>query len=144
LNLAIFFRGRALAAAGRVEEGIAEMRRIVSDPRAAQLAVTALWLVALAETCGENGRAQEGLDLVTTGLVTVEQTGLGAAELHRLKGELLIIKDPNNAAEAERSLRTAIEVARRQSARLFELRATVSLAIDGEPGSPRRSLRDAD
>jgi predicted ATPase len=49
------------------------------------------------------------------------------AELHRLKGELLMIKDPGNAAEAEQCLRFATEVARRQGARLFELRATVSL-----------------
>ena len=48
--------------------------------------------------------------------------------MHRLKGELLMIKDSGNHAEAERCLRTAIDVARGQSARLFELRATVSLA----------------
>jgi adenylate cyclase len=39
-----------------------------------------------------------------------------------------MIKEPGNVAEAECCLRTAIDVARRQSARLFELRATVSLA----------------
>jgi predicted negative regulator of RcsB-dependent stress response len=36
--------------------------------------------------------------------------------------------DLGNMTEAERCLRTAIDVARRQGARLFELRATVSLA----------------
>jgi predicted ATPase len=58
-----------------------------------------------------------------------EQTGVrnAEAELHRLKGELLMIKDLGNVAEAERSLRTAINVARRQGARLFEIRATVSI-----------------
>ena len=39
-----------------------------------------------------------------------------------------MIKDSGSVVEAERCLRTAIDVARRQSARLFELRATVSLA----------------
>jgi predicted ATPase len=39
-----------------------------------------------------------------------------------------MIKDPGQVAEAEGSLRTAIDVSRRQHARLFELRATVSLA----------------
>ena len=87
-------------------------------------------LPALAETCGNNGRAEEALDLVAQGLTTAEQTGMrvAEAELRRVKGELLMIKDPGNAAEAERCLRTAIDVARRQGARLFELRATVSLA----------------
>ncbi len=39
-----------------------------------------------------------------------------------------MIKDLGKVAEAERCLRTAIHVARRQDARVFELRATVSLA----------------
>jgi predicted ATPase len=87
-------------------------------------------LPALAEACGKYERAEEGLDWVAQGLATAEQTGLrvAEAELHRLKGELLMIKDPGNVVEAERCLRTAIDVARRQSARLFELRATTSLA----------------
>jgi predicted ATPase len=49
-------------------------------------------------------------------------------ELNRLKGELLLMKNATNVAEAERCLRTAIDVAHQQGARLFELRATVSLA----------------
>jgi len=106
------------------------MRRSVSDPFVAAAGMTTTWLVALAETCGKNGHAEEGLDLVDKGLTTAEQIDqrVAEAELHRLKGELLMIKDQGNAAEAERCLRTAIEVARRQGARLFELRATVSLA----------------
>jgi predicted ATPase len=103
------------------------MRRSISDPvRLASVSV----VVALAETCGKNRRTEEGLDLVTEGLTTAEQTGLrsGEAELRRVKGELLLMREPPDEARAERSLRTAIDVARRQGARLFELRATVSLA----------------
>jgi adenylate cyclase len=87
-------------------------------------------LVALAETCGKNGRVAEAFDLVAEGLTTAERTGLRMpeAELHRLKGELILIRDAANVEEAERCLRTAIDVARWQGARLFELRATVSLA----------------
>ena len=64
------------------------------------------------------------------GLAIAEQTGHRAieAELYRLKGGLLLINYPGNVMEAEHCLRTAIDVARRQGARLFELRATVSLA----------------
>ena len=130
LIAATFFRGWAMAAAGRAEEGIAEMRRSLSDPMIAEASVPAMLLIALAETCGKNGRAEDGLDLVSQGLATAEQTGQRAveAELHRVKGELLMIKEPGNVADAERSLRTAIDVAYHQGARLFELRATVSLA----------------
>jgi class 3 adenylate cyclase/tetratricopeptide (TPR) repeat protein len=127
---ATLLRGWAMAAEGRGNEGIAEMRRSISDPLIAKTFVPALVLPVLAEICGKNGRADEGLDLVTKGLVTAEQTGLKLheAELHRIKGELVMIQDPGNVAEAERCLRTAIAVARRQGARLYELRATVSLA----------------
>jgi tetratricopeptide (TPR) repeat protein len=125
-----FFRGWAMAAVGRGKEGLAEMRRSISDPMFAEAASTAQMLVVLAETCGKNGRPKEGLDLVINALATAEQTGqkLTEWELHRLKGELLMLQDPSNVAEPERCLRTAIDVARRQSARLFELRAAVSLA----------------
>jgi len=130
LFLATFERGWAMAAAGRGEEGFAEMRRSVSDPMFAESSVTPLLLITLAESCGKNGRVDEGLDLVAKGLATAEQTGqrVGEAELHRLRGDLLMIKDLGKVAEAERCLRTAIHVARRQDARFFELRATVSLA----------------
>jgi class 3 adenylate cyclase/tetratricopeptide (TPR) repeat protein len=121
---ASFFRGWAMAAAGRGEEGIAEMRRSISE------ASPGVMVHALAETCGKNERAEEGLDLVSQGLAAVEQTGrrMAESELHRLRGELLMIKDPGNMVETERCLRIAIDVARRQEAKWWELRATVSLA----------------
>jgi len=128
--VAAFFRGWAMAAAGRGEEGIAEMHRSISDPELATSLTTAHLVAALAESCGKNGRAEEGLDLVAKGLATAEQTGqrVVEAELHRIKGELLLTRGPPDEAQAERCLRTAIDVARRQDARLFELRATLSLA----------------
>ena len=145
---ATFFRGWAMAAAGRGEEAIAEMRRSISDPIIAVAAFPALLLVALAETCGKNGRVEQGLDLVARGLATAEQTGLRVveAELHRLKGELLLLQDSGSSAEAEVCFRTAIDIARCQAARLFELRATVSLAPllkqQGEINEARQMLRE--
>jgi tetratricopeptide (TPR) repeat protein len=127
---ATFFRGWATAAAGRGNEGIADMRRCISDPVLHPASASLAFLLALAQTCGENRHAEEGLDLVSEGLATAEQAGYRVleAELYRVKGELQMIKEHANVAEAEQSLRTAIDVARRQEARLFELRATVSLA----------------
>jgi class 3 adenylate cyclase/tetratricopeptide (TPR) repeat protein len=125
-----YFRGWAIAATGHGEEGIAEMLRSISDPRFAKAMGRAMLRAVLAETYGKYARVQEGLDLVAEGLATAEQTGQRAhdSELHRIKGELIMIKDRGNVAEAERCLRIAIEVARGQGAKLFELRATVSLA----------------
>ena len=50
------------------------------------------------------------------------------AELHRLKGELLLAESPDQAAAAEDCFRQAIDTARRQQSRAWELRATMSLA----------------
>jgi adenylate cyclase len=133
---ATFLRGWAAAAAGRAEAGIAEMRRSISDPMLAEALPSTLMLGALAETCGSNGRAEEGLDLVAKGLATAEQTGLKTdeAELYRLKGELTRKQfskqglEPTVQQETETSFRRAIEIARHQSAKWWELRATTSLA----------------
>ena len=54
--------------------------------------------------------------------------GFCEAELHRLRGELLRMHDSSNGAEAEACFRTAIEIAREQSAQSLELRATTSRA----------------
>ena len=48
--------------------------------------------------------------------------------MHRLKGELLLAQDSSNAAQAQQSFRTAIEMAQAQSAKSWELRAATSLA----------------
>ena len=49
-------------------------------------------------------------------------------ELHRLKGVLLLSQSAKNEIEAEARFRKAIEVAREQSAKSFELRAATNLA----------------
>jgi predicted ATPase len=60
-------------------------------------------------------------------LALVEETGerYYEAELRRLQAELLL--QQGHPAEAEAGFQQAIEVARQQSARSWELRATVSL-----------------
>ena len=49
-----------------------------------------------------------------------------AAELHRIAGTALMAQ--GKSVEAENSFRRAIEIARTQSARMWELRATTSSA----------------
>jgi predicted ATPase len=50
------------------------------------------------------------------------------AEIDRLKGELLLKQDHSNAAEAQKCFEQAINIARNQSAKSWELRATMSLS----------------
>jgi predicted ATPase len=57
-------------------------------------------------------------------------------------GELLLIQLPPDAAEAEASLQRALEVARSQSAKSFELRAATSLARLWQRQGKRDEARD--
>jgi hypothetical protein len=51
---------------------------------------------------------------------------LHLSSMHEIKGRLL--EGKSNSKEAQNSFRTSIEIARRQSAKSLELRATTSLA----------------
>jgi predicted ATPase len=64
------------------------------------------------------------------GFASIAKTGeqIGSPYLHHVKGELLLAQTPSDVPGAERCFRAAIEIARRQSARSPELRATTSLA----------------
>ena len=79
-------------------------------------------------------------------LALAERTGerYYEAELVRLKGELLLTQ--GQVDEAEASFQDAIEVARRQSAKSWELRSTTSLALlwqrQGQTGKARQLLSE--
>ena len=76
------------------------------------------------------GKVEEGLAALAEALRVVEDTGIGfyEPELHRLKGELLLARAPENPADAEACFRQAIAIARRQEAKSLELRAVMSLS----------------
>jgi tetratricopeptide (TPR) repeat protein len=127
LFLGTLTRGWALAVQGQIEEGTAEMRRLkLVGLEAAVGSHTA----ALAEVYLASERPDEGLEAVSHGLNSVEKTGQRNfdARLHQLRGELLLMQNSSNVEGAESCFRTAVEIARRQGAKLFELKATNSLA----------------
>ena len=63
-------------------------------------------------------------------LATSERTGHRAfeAELHRVRGEMLLEARSRQPRAAEEAFQTAIAVAKQQGTRSFELRAALSLA----------------
>jgi len=91
---------------------------------------TPLLMTLLAEAEAEAGRPDAGLLINDKELPTIERTGQRwyLSELHRARGEFLLKCPPYEMAEAEAALMRAIEVARGQSAKQFELQAAVSLA----------------
>ena len=83
-----------------------------------------------AEANAATGRYPEALTLVESGIVIAAETGqhFHDADLHRLKGALLRVTQPDAVAEAESLFRRALQIARGQEARSFELRAATNLA----------------
>jgi predicted ATPase len=75
------------------------------------------------------GRFADAHQALNEGLAVSEKNDdrCHEAELYRLKGELLLAESSDDAA-AEECFRQAIETARRQQSRAWELRATMSLA----------------
>jgi predicted ATPase len=84
----------------------------------------------LAEACRDSRQAEEGLRVVAEALDRVAQSRIVyyEPELHRLKGELWLCSEPADARQAETCYRRAIDVARGQCAKSWELRAATSLA----------------
>jgi len=106
-----------------MEQGIEAARAAGSDNERASIG-------ALAEAYGKTGRGADGLKLIEEALVVAGNSGQlpNEPELHRIKGELLIILDASKPTEAEGCFREAIQKAQRHGAKSWELRATMSLA----------------
>jgi predicted ATPase/DNA-binding winged helix-turn-helix (wHTH) protein len=123
-------RGWAMAQQGCSEEGIAHLREGLAAFSATEALLRPYFLCLLAEAWTETGRLDDGLNALTEALAVADEHDLRfyEAETHRLKGELLSKQDDSNAAEAQGCFERAIEIARTQSAKSLELRATMSLA----------------
>jgi len=125
----MIFRGWALAEQG--EEGTAQIRQGIDAWRAAgdELARPCC-LALLAEACAKEGQAEEGLSALAEALAVVHKTGerVYEAELYRLKGALLLARSTRQTAEAEACFHQALNIARHQQAKSWELRAAMSLS----------------
>ncbi|AGW95012.1 adenylate/guanylate cyclase domain-containing protein [Cupriavidus sp. DF5525] len=133
LAWATVISGWALAEQGREEAGIARMREGLAAYQAlgAELA-RPHFLGLLATAYASAGQARAGLDVLADALAAVANTGerYYEAELHRLKGELLLqcATAGTEQEAAQACFHQAIEIARRQGAKSLELRAALSLA----------------
>ena len=123
-------RAWALAETGQVEEGIMMLRQSIAAAEATGIRTLVQAYCALAEAYKTASKPREGLETLRQGQDLMDRTGElhCAAELYRLRGELTLLGDPAATVDAESCFREAIEVARSQSAKWWELRATVSLA----------------
>ena len=87
-----------------------------------------LYLGHLASAHARLGVPEVGLDLLDEAIQMAEITNerFFEAELHRLRGKMLL--ELGEESEAEAALRRALTIARQQQARWWELRAATTLA----------------
>jgi len=123
--------GWAEVSSGDLASGIAQMQCNLSESRATGSdSGTEYYLALIATALGRTGRFDEGLRTIEQALPLIEKSDerLYEAEVHRLKGELLLAKNASDTTQAEQCFRKANDIARRQKAKSWELRATASLA----------------
>ena len=126
-------RGAASLLLGQAKEAIASLRAGLPPGRTG--GVRSLGFALLTTALVEEGEYPEAMTLITEALQGVEATGEGMwnPELHRSRGLVLLAQ--NKLAEGEASIRQALELARKQQAKSWELRAARSLAqLWGEQG----------
>jgi predicted ATPase len=102
------------------------------------------FLALLAEQYRKAGDVEQGMSVLAEGLATADARGERwcEAELHRTKGELLLLRGED--VEAEAAFSRALAVAHSQEAKSLELRAATSLArlwqTQGKPAEARQLL----
>lgn len=129
--IAMMMRGWALAMQSQEEEGIALIRQgLASSLAIGTRQQNGYFLALLAEALNHAGRIEEGLEALREGMDVAQQTNepFYEAELNRLKGDALVKAGVASPSEAESCFHRAIEIARQQQAKSFELRAVMSLA----------------
>jgi predicted ATPase len=127
--LGSIYRGWAKVNTGDVKEGISLLRSGSSAYSATGAeSRIAFHIDLLARACEITGQVDEALVLSDKALQISERLGERwfAAELYRHRGQLILREGDSEAAE--KLYRKALETAEEQEARLWELRAAVSLA----------------
>jgi predicted ATPase len=159
----VFWRagGAIIREAMRIRQGqadpetITNLRRNLAIYQATGAVVGLPYMLSLlAEALGRLEQPAEGLSLLAEAQAVAAETEHRTwdAELYRLQGELLLkvegrearLKDESPEVTAEACFQQAITIARRQKARSWELRATVSLArlwqAQGKPEAAHKML----
>jgi class 3 adenylate cyclase/predicted ATPase len=143
LALGRIYRGWVAVKNGEGAEGISLLRSGLNAYRTGGAEAWAPRFIALlASACAISGQIEEGSALLDDALQIVERTGERwfAAELHRHKGRLL--RRQGQPEAAEELYCNALSIARQEEAKLWELRATASLARLRRDQGRRLEARD--
>ena len=130
---------------GQETEGVALMRQGLRDRRARGMELTRpSYLPLLAEAYGNHRQAEEGLVVLAEALSLVAKNGerYYEAELYRLKGALLLRQVAPDEPQAEACIQKALDIARHQHAKSWELRAATGLARLWQSQDKRQEAHD--
>ena len=111
--------------------GITQMSKSLVNQQAGRVSLRFAHSAAMmAEALRKSARSSEALNVVTEAIATSQRGGgrYFEAELHRIKGELLLGQSPCAGEAGENCLVQALEIASRQGAKSLELRASMSLS----------------
>ena len=143
LAISGFQHGYARWRSGEVDAGEAHMRAgIAANIEQGNKRWLPLFQGRLAEIEAEAKAIDAALSRIEQALALADETGehWTDAFLHRLRGEILLKRDPANTAPAEEAFLTAIAIAQRQKARSFELSAAMSMArLWHDRGKPQQA-----
>jgi class 3 adenylate cyclase/predicted ATPase len=138
----MFFLGWATADGGELEQGIALMEQGLPLHLAVRPLNRPYMLAVLASAKADLGNPGEALELLEDALASTEVSGerWWLAELHRLRGRLLVARGQHDEGEA--CFQRAIEVSRGQRAKTLELRAATGLARLWSDGGKNPEARE--
>jgi predicted ATPase len=131
LAFGTFSLGCARWQLGEPEAGMSGMREGMNALRNQGIYVHAPLLeMLMAEAEAKMGRIDAAIAMIDEQLIKMERTGQRwvEGETHRIRGQMLLDRQPSDHAAAEVCFRRAIEIARVQQTKSFELRATLALA----------------
>jgi len=125
-----FYKGWVLSQEKKVGQGIKEMQESVKSFQAGGTGSVLPYLLAtVAGVYLENGQPDKALKWLegADSRAQMNDEHFFDAEIHRLKGEAIFASVQKNKKKGELSLWRAVETARRQNLKIFELRALGSL-----------------
>ena len=133
--------GQLEIATGGYRAGIALVEEGCKLLRSEGSTVNLPWSIAIAAAAyADANQPRQALTRIAEAIALAEETGEHhwLAELHRIKGELLLVLPAKNTAEAQACVKHAMDIARAQGAKLIELRAATTLIRMAAGSAARR------